>query len=178
MSCQEERATCLTSFFSGTSEQIAYRFDARGMREGEERRGKFLIVSEWGEYEIPFHAVVLHAEVEGPDGPIGSLFQFVALAKENWPEAVKLFYSPSFIRLLGGADRKYRNLYRGLSRYPGQEQNMEEFLVTAQKKPPVEYSFPIRDVVVNAAKDGSCLLYTSSALLSGQNDLARQQGVV
>ena len=154
VSCQEERATCLTSFFSGTSEQIAYRFDARGMREGEERRGKFLIVSEWGEYEIPFHAVVLHAEVEGLDGPIGSLFQFVALAKENWPEAVKLFYSPSFIRLLGGADRKYRNLYRGLSRYPGQEQNMEEFLVTAQKKPPVEYSFPIRDVVVNAAKDG------------------------
>ena len=49
VSCDEERMECLTSFFSGTRENIEYRFDSRGMREGEERKGRFLIVSNRGE---------------------------------------------------------------------------------------------------------------------------------
>ena len=63
VSCDEERMECLTSFFSGSVENIEYRFDSRGMREGEERRGRILIVSNRGEYEVPFQAVVVHKEL-------------------------------------------------------------------------------------------------------------------
>ena len=118
VSCDEERMECLTSFFSGSVENIEYRFDSRGMREGEERRGRFLIVSNRGEYEVPFQVMVVHKELVSSEGELGNLFQFTNLARNSWEEAVKLFYSPDFLRVLGGQDRKYRNLYKGLSRDP------------------------------------------------------------
>lgn len=119
VSCDEERMECLTSFFSGSVENIEYRFDSRGMREGEERRGRFLIVSNRGEYEVPFQVMVVHKELVSSEGELGNLFQFTNLARNSWEEAVKLFYSPDFLRVLGGQDRKYRNLYKGLFQRSG-----------------------------------------------------------
>ena len=46
--CLEERMECLTPSFSGGSESIAWRFDSSGMREGDERSGKFVILSDCG----------------------------------------------------------------------------------------------------------------------------------
>ncbi|HJC57522.1 MAG TPA: hypothetical protein H9700_09175 [Candidatus Eisenbergiella intestinipullorum] len=162
--CMEERMECLTPSFSGISESIAYRFDAGGMREGDERAGRFVILSDCGEYELPFRVKICRKgnapasgaadgageEKNGKGGPSG-LFSFVRLVRENRQEAQKLFYSPGFAKLLSGDDRKYRSLYKGLSRSPGNGQNMEEFLVSAGKKPPVEYFFPAKELVVNAS---------------------------
>lgn len=162
--CLEERMECLTPSFSGVSESIAYRFDAGGMREGDERSGKFVILSECGEYELPFHVKIqgsgrfssrnasgLQDGETGREKEPSGLFPFVRLARESQAEAVKLFYSSDFVKLLSGSDRKYRSLYKGLSRTPGNGQNMEEFLVSAGKKPPVEYLFPAGELVVNAS---------------------------
>ncbi len=151
VSCMEERMECLTPFFSGTSEEILCRFDARGMKEGETREGKLLIVSSQGEYELPFRAVVSRRPMLCSEGEMTSLFQFTGLARSHWEEAVGLFYSPDFMKLLHGPDRKLRNLYRGLSAVKGREENLEEFLVSAQKKQPVEYLLPVKELAVTAA---------------------------
>lgn len=156
VSCDEERMECLTSFFSGTRENIEYRFDSRGMREGEERKGRFLIVSNRGEYEIPFHVVVLHKVLESSEGELMNLFQFTNLARNNWEEAVKLFYSPDFIRVFNGQDKKYRNLYKGFSQIPGNMQNVEEFLVSIHKKQPVEYMLPRTEIVITSLHGQLC----------------------
>ena len=166
--CMEERMECLTPSFAGMTESIAYRFDSAGMREGDERSGRFVILSDCGEYELPFHvkikggerASVRSASADGVQererkeergGEDSGLFSFVRLARESWQEAQKLFYSSDFVKLLSGNDRKYRSLYKGLSRIQGNAQNMEEFLVSAGKKPPVEYFFTARELVVNAS---------------------------
>ena len=142
--CDEERMKCLTPWFSGMCENIGYRFDARGMREGEEREGIFQIVSDAGEYELPFRARVTRKGLTCSEGPMENLFQFTSLARAKWQEAVNLFYSPQFVRLFDGVDRKFGSLYQGLSRITGNEQNVEEFLVSVQKKQPVEYLLPTR----------------------------------
>ena len=116
--CLEERMECLTPSFSGSRESIAYRFDSRGMREGDERSGRFLILSDCGEYEIFFHIKICGGKNDSSQES-GGLFSFVQLARENRKEAERLFYSPEFVKLLSGNDRKYRNLYKGLSRSPG-----------------------------------------------------------
>ncbi|HJA92262.1 MAG TPA: hypothetical protein H9717_03975 [Candidatus Eisenbergiella merdipullorum] len=162
--CMEERMECLTPSFSGMSESISWRFDSAGMREGDERSGRFVILSDCGEYELPFHVKIqgggplaspdgreTQAAENDREGESSGLFHFVRLARENWQEAEKLFYSSSFVKLLSGNDRKYRNLYKGLSRSPGNGQNLEEFLVSAGKKPPVEYFIPAKELVVNAS---------------------------
>ena len=72
----------------------------------------------------------LNALVERSLGDIKNLFHFANLAKTDWREAVDLFYSSEFISLFDGTEGSYESLYRGLSEIPGNEQNVEEFLIS------------------------------------------------
>lgn len=133
------RMECLTREFTGMSEEILYRFHARDLEEGDVVRGQFHVVSSQGEYYLPFTVSVEHMILSSSIGSIKNLFHFANLAKTNWDEAVNLFYSPDFHRILSGNDSKHYDSYRGLSLYPGNEQNVEEFLIAVNKKQKVEY---------------------------------------
>ena len=132
---------CLVEEFIGVKEVIAYRFDAEGMEEGQVWEGSFVIISNYGEYEIPYRVTVETEEIISSMGPIRNMFHFANLAKVNWDEAVKIFYSKSFGKLFKeGTDRQYAAAYKGLSAVYGNEQNMEEFLLEINKKQRVAYS--------------------------------------
>lgn len=139
VSATDMRMECLTPEFTGSREEIVYRFHGEHLEEGDVVKGNFCIVSNQGEYYLPF---VVSVEHEMPDSSIGSvknLFHFANLAKSDWQEAVKLFYSPGFRKVFDGSDRQFYDCYRGLSVYPGNEQNMEEFLVRINKKQRAEF---------------------------------------
>ena len=125
--------------FLGNGEEIHYQFDARDIEEGEVLKGEFDIISNQGEYYVPFVVSVEYPVLTSSMGPIKNLFHFANLAKSNWTEAVTLFYDAGFLRILDGNDRKYRGLYQGLCVYPGNEQNVEEFLIGIKKKQRIEY---------------------------------------
>ena len=97
-----------------------------------------------------------HKVLESSEGELMNLFQFTNLARNNWEEAVKLFYSPDFIRVFNGQDKKYRNLYKGFSQIPGNMQNVEEFLVSIHKKQPVEYMLPRTEIVITSLHGQLC----------------------
>ena len=82
---------------------------------------------------------VEHTVLNSSMGTIKNLFHFTNLAKTNWKEAVKLFYSEEFSRVFSGSDYQLYDYYRALSAYPGNEQNMEEFLIQINKKQKVEF---------------------------------------
>ena len=52
---------CLTSGFSGRQEEIGYRFDAGGMTQGDTLKGEFRVISNHGEYYVPFILPILPA---------------------------------------------------------------------------------------------------------------------
>ncbi|MCM1569202.1 MAG: DUF5717 family protein [Roseburia sp.] len=133
------RMECLTPNFTGTLADIAYRFHGEQLEEGEEIKGSFYVVSSQGEYYLPFVASVEHGILDSSVGPVKNLFHFANLAKSNWKEALRLFYSPEFQSVFKGSDRKHYDSYRGLSVYANQEQNMEEFLIQMNKKQKVEF---------------------------------------
>lgn len=133
------RMECLTPDFSGTLTEAAYRFHGEYMEEGDEVKGYFYVISNQGEYYLPFVVSVEHSVLDSSIGFIKNLFHFANLAKCNWQEALHLFYSPEFKMIFNGSDRKYYDSYRGLCIYPGQEQNMEEFLIRINKKQRVEF---------------------------------------
>lgn len=86
--------------FSGSSDEVAWSFDARHLTAGDEVQGEFRIVSNQGEYRLPF---VMHVEAEPlttPQGTIATLQHFVNLAKTDWGQAVKVFYDARFGALL------------------------------------------------------------------------------
>lgn len=133
------RMECVTGEFSGSEDEIHYRFNAHGMEEGEEAQGAFSIISNQGEYSIPFSVLVAPKTIDSSLGNIKNLFHFTNLAKSNWEEAVNLFYSDDFRAVFTGNDKQHYAAYRGLSANKGNEHNVEEFLLEINKKAPVEY---------------------------------------
>lgn len=139
VSASDLRMECVSTRFGGSEDEILYRFHADGMEAGEEVTGAFHIISNRGEYYLPFEVKVVSDEIVSSMGEIRNLFHFTNLARECWEEAVKLFYSPGFKKVFTGHDRQYYAAYKGLSAVPGNEHNVEEFLLEIHKKKPVEY---------------------------------------
>lgn len=139
VSASDLRMECLTSHFVGESGEISYCFHGEHMEEGDVVKGNFCIISNQGEYYLPFVVSVEPAVLESSAGSIKNLFHFTNLAKSCWEEAVALFYSPGFARILEGNDSAYYDCYRGLSAYSGNEQNVEEFLIQINKKLKVSF---------------------------------------
>ena len=133
------RMECMTPSFSGSQDEIHYRFDSHGMEVGEEVKGAFNIISNQGEYYLPFCVSITSQNVVSSLGGIKNLFHFTNLAKSNWEEAVKLFYSDEFAAVFEGNDKQYYAVYKGLSAVKGNEHNVEEFLLEINKKQTVEY---------------------------------------
>ena len=133
------RLELLTESFSGETSEIGYSVSTRGMEEGDVYQGEIYIISNQGEYYIPYVVSVVPENIDTSLGSIRNLFHFANLAKSNWDEAVKLFYTDEFLSIFTGNDKQYLRAYRGLSKYFGNEQNVEEFLININKKHAVEY---------------------------------------
>lgn len=145
------RMECLTDEFIGCDEEILFRFHGESLEEGDVIRGNFYVISNQGEYYLPFVVSVEHALLESSIGAVRNLFHFANLAKSNWQEAVKLFYSPGFSSVLSGGDAQFRDDYRALSVWEGSEQNMEEFLIRVNKKQKVEFLVQEEELTLDAA---------------------------
>lgn len=144
---------CITDRFSGVREEIAYRFDASGMREGDTLKGEFRIISNHGEYYIPYDVNIVAGVLNSELGAIKNLFHFANLARTNWDEAVKLFYSRDFERVFDGVDRQYYGIYRGLSLGAKRQQNVEEFLLEIRKKQKVEFLLEKTQIRIEDPRD-------------------------
>ena len=129
----------LTNEFAGARETIAYQ-----VREGQEEiRGEFRILSDHGEYTIPYHFTQQSGMSQSSLGPVRSLMHYTNLARTNWKEAVALFYRKEFPTIL---EPSLLTMYRALSAREGNEHNVEEFLITAGKKEPVEFSADQKEI--------------------------------
>mgnify|MGYP003295994751 CR=1 FL=1 len=135
----DPRMECLSTEIHGNQEEIAFRFHGECMEEGEVTKGEFLVVSNKGEYYLPYVVKVVHTVPQSSIGPIKNLFHFTNLAKANWKEAVRFYYSAAFTHVIRNSESQVAMIYQGLSAYDGNEQNVEEFLIAINKKQYVEY---------------------------------------
>ncbi len=135
----DDRMKALTEEFSGTKEEISYRFDGSFLEEGEVIKGEFVIISNHGEFYLPFCVTVAHAVISSSLGEIKNFFHFANLAKSYPDEAVELFYSQYFKHVFENGDREYYSYYKGLSAHPGNVRNVEEFLIAIGKKQKMEF---------------------------------------
>lgn len=159
------RMECLSTEFVGNKAEITYRFHGEGLSEGEEVKGEFHVISNQGEYILPFYVAVQPSVITSSAGKILNLFHFSNLARDNWEEALKIFYSSEFINVFQGNDSQYLPLYLGLSADIGNQQNMDEFLISNAKKQRLEYvtqeaelylesSIGVEEVILNIVKKG------------------------
>lgn len=141
------------SRFGGLENEILYQFDSHGLEEGSVCEGHLSVVSNLGEYEIPYCITVARNLPETTMGEIKNLFHFANLAQESWQEAVALFYSPQFIHILNGSESQYRAAYLGMSAIPGNERNVENFLILVKKKMSQAYHTNTTSIEISAPAD-------------------------
>lgn len=139
--------------FRGGETQIGYCFDGTSVEAGSSVRGDFVIISNRGEYAISYKINVQKPQLQSSLGNIRNLFHFTNLAQTNWEEAVALFYSRNFVSILQKSDKNAYLSYIGQSRYGGNEQNVEEFLIEMSKKTPIIYSFDIEGFLLEDIQD-------------------------
>ena len=144
--------------FAENPDRISWRFDAGTLTDGDVCEGTIGIVSNCGEYRIPFRAEAVTPQVAGRElqeipNRNSAAERFLTLADEDWGSAVKLFYRKDFAQSL--VTEEERMLYRGLSQYPGNEQNVEEFLIATCGKDPVEFLTDIKEIRTEILEIGS-----------------------
>ncbi len=139
---------------SGTDVEVRFVFNSLGMNPGDVLKGNFFIVTNRGEYVLPFMVMKKRNTLDSSLGGIKNLFHFTNLAKSKWEEAVDVFYDPDFSHILTGNDSRFLNLYRGLTFKGNKNYNLEEFLIGINKKQKIEYLIDQSPVFVdNPAQD-------------------------
>ncbi len=146
--CRDLRVTIDTPEFSGRQNTIRYTVDTNGLSQGYSYSGTIAVISDHGEYEIPYRIKVEGEMIESSLGEIKNLFHFANLAKSDWEGALGLFYSGKFQQILNGQDASYKGAYRGFSAYEGSERNMENFLEVARKKVRPSFAADVESVEI------------------------------
>ena len=120
--------------FIGKSQSVELTFDARKWEKGEKLSGVIFLVTDGGEFRIPYDIEITVPTVETSIGELGDMFQFASLAESNWNEAVRIFASPEFQRTFLDKEPMYGRVYDSLTRSLSASQAMEEFLTYTHKK--------------------------------------------
>lgn len=136
----DPRMVCDNVTFDRGEAELHYVFHSKGLMTGTVIKGDISLITEEGEYRLPFSVSIVMKYPESSLGIIKNLFHFTNLARNRFNEAVNIFYSPEMINIFQTPDRRFKNLYRSFSVYPGLKINVEEFLVAIHKKSPVIYT--------------------------------------
>ena len=134
------RLVCRMESFNDSHVEVKFMFDTTGLEPGDIVKGDVQIVSDKGEYYIPFAFSIVRSIVKSSLGNVKNLFHFTNQAQTDWKEAVNLFYSKEFRQIFDGNERVHFSKYRGMSNRDGNEESVDDFLISINKKQPVLFS--------------------------------------
>ena len=89
---------------------------------------------------LPFTAHIETRTINTSIGKIKNLFEFTNLARLDWAEAIKVFASDEFERIILKNEEKYHVIYRNLLKSNSTGQALEEFLISVNKKSRINLS--------------------------------------
>lgn len=123
-----------THTFISKKSEVKYSFDATCLAAGKSYRGHINIITDGGEFKIPYEIEIVMPCVKSGKQKIDDLFKFTALAESNWVEASKVFVQDDFKRTFINKDRVMKKIYNSLLESHSVNQALEEFLVYVHKK--------------------------------------------
>ena len=135
----DDRIELPENSYAASSVQIPYVLHAEDLRENTELEGKFALVTNAGDFQIPYHFHICRPILMEHDLPQDAKALGELQAQD--PELVmKLFQSEVFLQMPMFADDVLRALYISLRRSPDQKLALEEFLTACGAKEPVGLS--------------------------------------
>lgn len=135
---------CLTPQFDGVEVKIRYEVHGEDFLEGDSLDGKFTIVFNQGEEDLPFVVQFMPKLPDSSMGPIDSIEAFARLAQNHWNEALQVFYSEEFAKLMHRSSVSMWLLYQGYRKAILSSKNLEHFLVASGAKETITYELEER----------------------------------
>ena len=120
--------------------EVKYSFDATCLEAGQNYRGHINVVTDGGEFKIPYDIDIVMPCVWSFGNKIDDLFKFASLAENNWSDAAKIFVHDDFKRTFINREPLIKQIYESLLESQSVNQAMEEFLVLVHKKRAVTLS--------------------------------------
>ena len=144
----DHRIELLKGDFVNTSFTVTFQVLAKGMHAGEQIRGAFHILTNGGEYDLPYTYQVVERTLDSRYGKIANLKEFTELAQKDYEEAMRLFSDPLFIPILchGPLEDSYLRIYKSLRKGASLAQAMDEFLISVEEKERVTLT-PLKETV-------------------------------
>ncbi|MDO5521166.1 MAG: DUF5717 family protein [bacterium] len=120
--------------FVGTEADLCFIYNAENKPEYQGKKtGTITVVSNFGERTLPFEVTIEKPYIKSSMGNLNDLYHFTNLAKKNFNEALQIFRTPEFKKVILQKNEHIR-LYEGLIKSPCLAQAMDEFLVAIHHK--------------------------------------------
>lgn len=130
---------CPVPEFSGNESVIRYKMIHDGFRENDEIKGVFTIIYDGGIKQLPYTIRITAPEITSSAGPIRDMASFCKFAEEHWNEALSLFHTSDFEKMVQRTEYRMLPLYHGYKNALPNSKNLEGFLVAVGAKPRVQY---------------------------------------
>ena len=153
----------------GTRQEIPFYFKGKLATAGNTFEGDIVLITNGGEYNIPYCVKVIHKFVESSGGRISTMEEFVQIYENNRKEAVDIFFLPNFEEVFLQGKPEQRELYHSLMKSRSKSLILEEFLTAAGYKN-TSFLDVSQDKLILEEEDSSAqleLLLTQSGYVEG-----------
>lgn len=157
-----EYVKIVISNFIGKTNTINYVLDTKVLEQGDIISGRFNVVSNGGEIYIPFKFEIIPEGIPSSIGSVSNMFHFINLVKQDYDEALKMFYSEDFERIILKENLTEKCMYQGLIKGANRKRALEEFIIAINKKQRVDFeiSDTLREYDSLTASYGDLLVIT------------------
>lgn len=118
----------------GLRQEVPFYFKGKLATAGNTFEGDIVLITNGGEYTIPYSVQVVHKFVETSQGRISTMEEFVQIYEQNRKEAMELFFLPNFEEVFLQDRPEQQNLYHSLMKSRSRSLILEEFLTAAGYK--------------------------------------------
>lgn len=143
--------------FSGTRIEIPFFFKGKLAVAGSEFEGDFLLITDGGEFNIPYRFSVVPKAAETSVGMITDMEGFMKLYLTSRQEAMELFFLPNFAEVFLKDLPEQKAMYHSLMKSRSKNMILEEFLSAAGYKKPAQLQVEKNQIVLDAGKDKAIL---------------------
>ncbi|MBS6561280.1 MAG: hypothetical protein KH355_13580 [Clostridiales bacterium] len=139
--------------FIETQYGIRYYFNGKNTQAGDKETGSFVLITDGGEFEVPYEVIIEGNYLTTSIGELKDIRKFLELVEKNREEALELFASVEFEKVLLKGEDEQKLVYQALLESRSLAQAMEEFIVFLKEKEPVYLSLNETKVTILPEQD-------------------------
>ncbi|MBR0381157.1 MAG: hypothetical protein IJH71_01805 [Eubacterium sp.] len=148
--------------FSGLRQEISFYFKGKLAVSGMEYEGDLVLITNGGEYNIPYHILVTNPCIETEDVTIRDMEDFCRLYREDRTKAASIFFTGAFEKVCLKDRPEEKILYHSLMKSRQRNQIVEEFMTAAGYKEVTRLVPEEKHLVLDVGKEEDTLTFTLS----------------